>query len=100
MPVLAKFCGIVIRMLIGPTIGMRVHAFHGDSEVVVALNPLRVIQSDAPQWVDARVLAWIREHQNELFAPWNPAMPVLEAGGLGNATHDRRLPTRSEWPNG
>jgi len=70
MPVLARFCGIVIRMLMGPTIGMRLHAFHGDTEVVLGLNPVRVIQSDAPAWVVAEVLNWARGHEPEIRNSW------------------------------
>jgi hypothetical protein len=32
MPVLAKSCGIVIRLLIDRTLGTPFHAFYGDSE--------------------------------------------------------------------
>ena len=51
MPVLAKSYGIVMRMLIDQTFGTHFHAFFGDSELVIGLNPLRVIQGEAPPWV-------------------------------------------------
>ena len=51
MPVLSKFNGIVIRMLLDRTFGMRLHAFYGDTELVIGLNPPRVIQGDVPAWV-------------------------------------------------
>jgi len=66
MPVIAKFCGIVIRLMIDRTFGVHIHAFHDDSETVVGLNPLRVIQSDAPDWVRDWVLWWIRHHEHQL----------------------------------
>jgi hypothetical protein len=80
MPVLAKFCGIVIRMMVGTTIGTRVHAFHEGSELVIALHPLRVLHSEVPSWVEAQVLHWIQEHRGELFSPWCVAHPVLQDG--------------------
>ncbi len=80
MPVLAKFSGIAIRIMVGPTIGTRVHAFYNDTEIVIALNPVRVLQSDVPPWVEAQVLHWIHDHQAELFGPWC-AIPQYEGDG-------------------
>jgi hypothetical protein len=65
MPVLAKFYGIVIRMLFDQTFGTHFHAFYGDSELVIGLNPLRVIQGDAPPWVREWALDWVGHYQNE-----------------------------------
>lgn len=70
MPVIAKFYGIVIRMLCARALGARFHAFYGDSELVVGLWPVRIIQGDAPQRVRDLVLEWAREHQQELLAGW------------------------------
>jgi hypothetical protein len=68
MPVIAKFCGIVMRLLIDRSFGIHLHAFYGDSEVVIALNPLRVIQGDAPPWVQDWALWWVKHHQSELLS--------------------------------
>jgi hypothetical protein len=67
MPVLSKLHGIVIRTLIDQTFGVHLHAFHGDSEMVVAVDTMRVIQSDVPDWVEAWVLDWARRHAEELI---------------------------------
>ncbi len=67
MPVLAKFCGIVIRLLCIRPFGTRLHAFYGDSELVIHLPSLRVIQGDAPQRVNELVLEWARRHYGELI---------------------------------
>ncbi|HEY9175048.1 MAG TPA: DUF4160 domain-containing protein [Verrucomicrobiae bacterium] len=67
MPVIARFFGIVMRLVIDRTFGMHVHAFYGDCELVVALNPLRVIQGDVPSWVQERVLGWLDLHERELL---------------------------------
>jgi hypothetical protein len=64
MPVLAKFGGIVIRMLIDRTFGTHFHAFYGDCELVIALNPLRVIQGDSPAWVKEWALEWVKYHES------------------------------------
>jgi hypothetical protein len=68
MPVIAKFCRIVMRLLIDRTFGVHLHAFYEDSEMVVGLNPVRVIQSDSPPWVQDWVLWWVEHHQAELLA--------------------------------
>ena len=82
MPVLAKFCGIVIRLLMGPTIGTRLHAFHGNAEVIIGFNPVRIIQSDAPPWVEAEVLGWARYHEQEFRNSWGrDALPMPQVLG-------------------
>ena len=68
MPVLCKLHGIIIRMLTDRTFGVHLHAFYGGSEMVVGLNPLRVIQSEVPSWVEEWVLEWGRRHAAEVRA--------------------------------
>ena len=67
MPVIAKFCGIVLRLLTDQTFGTHVHAFYRDFELVIGLNPLRVIQGDAPSWVRGWALEWVGHHQHDLL---------------------------------
>jgi hypothetical protein len=64
MPVLTKFRGIVIRLLFHQTFGTHYHAFYGDSELVIALNPLRIIQGEAPSWVGDWALEWVKQHRS------------------------------------
>jgi hypothetical protein len=66
MPVLLKLYGIVIRLIRDRTFGTRLHAFYGGHELVVALQPLRVLQGDVPEWVSNFVMDWAREHYREL----------------------------------
>jgi hypothetical protein len=66
MPVLAKFYGIVIRKLIGRSFGIHLHAFYGDTEMIVALNPVRIVQSEAPSWVEELVINWVHQHEKEV----------------------------------
>jgi len=63
MTVLTKFRGIVIRLLFHQTFGTHYHAFYGDSELVIALNPLRIIQGDAPSWVGEWALDWVKNNR-------------------------------------
>jgi hypothetical protein len=70
MPVLAKFYGIVVRMLFAPLLGAHFHAIYGEQELVISIRPLGVIQGDAPERVRDLVLEWARRHQSELQAAW------------------------------
>jgi hypothetical protein len=71
MPVLSKFYGIVIRMLFAYPSAAHFHAIANDSELVVGIRPLRIIQGNAPLRVRAMVLEWAEQHQDELLAAWN-----------------------------
>lgn len=71
MPVIAKFYGIVIRMLCVRLLGARIHAFYGNWELVIGLAPLRIIGGEAPSWVRIRVMTWAVSHQEDLLDAWN-----------------------------
>ncbi len=70
MPVLSKFYGVVIRMVFIQPYGAHFHAFYDNSELVVGIDPLRIIQGEAPSRVRAMVLEWAASHQPELMAAW------------------------------
>ena len=71
MPVIARFYGIIIRMMRAREFGARFHAMYGDSELVVGLFPLRIIHGEAPGRVKALVLEWAVAHQQELLGAWH-----------------------------
>jgi hypothetical protein len=77
MPVLEKFRGIVIRLIYDQTLGARLHAFYEGAELVVSLQPVRVLQGEVPQWVKEWVLGWAREHKDEVV---HFAVAALPAG--------------------
>jgi len=82
MPVISKFYGIVIRMLIVRPFVAHFHAFYENCELIVGIAPLRVIQGDAPRRVRAMVIEWAAQHQQELQEAWNrlgraqPPLPI------------------------
>jgi len=76
MPVLSKFDGIVIRMLIDRTFGTRLHAIYGDTELVMGVNPLRIIQGDVPLWVQDRALDWAAHHREQYSGAMNIDMSL------------------------
>ena len=71
MPVLAKFYGIVIRMLSVQSVAARFHAIYDRFELVVQIEPLHILYGDAPVRVQGMVLEWAEQHQQELLAAWN-----------------------------
>ena len=63
----------MIRLLSLQSLGTRLHAFHGDSELVLDLKSLRVIDGSFTEPLKQMVLAWARAHQRELLAGlWQP----------------------------
>jgi hypothetical protein len=73
MPVVARFCGIVIRLLRLGQLGVRLHAFFEGREMVVDLATLRTLQENVPLGVRRLVLAWARQHRPELLDRWRPS---------------------------
>ncbi len=71
MPVISKFYGIVIRMLVIRPFAAHFHAIYDNTELVVSLSPVRIIQGDAPWRVRDMVLEWAALHQQELLEAWN-----------------------------
>ncbi len=67
MPVIAKFCGIVIRLLTLRSFGNRIHAFYGDEELVLDLDEMRIVSGHLPDRVLRMVMAWARQHRDEIF---------------------------------
>lgn len=71
MPVISKFYGIVIRMLVIRPFVARFHAIYDNTELIVGVSPVRIIQGDAPRRVREMVLEWASQHQQELLEAWN-----------------------------
>jgi len=82
--VIARFCGIVVRLLCLGQFGTRLHAFHGDSELVVDLSTLRVLSDTTPEWVRFTVLSWAEDHQPELLrGTWRFHLPLSAQPAAG-----------------
>ncbi len=71
MPVISKFYGIVIRMLFIRPFVAHFHAFYSGSELVVGIDPPRILLGDAPRRVRLMALEWARIHQGELQEDWS-----------------------------
>lgn len=79
MPVIARFGGIIIRLLCLGAVGHRLHAFHGDNELVVDLDELRILQGNASNRISRQVLAWARQHRFEILASLSRRRPATHA---------------------
>lgn len=85
MPVLARFCGIVVRMLFTPLVEARFSAFYGDQELVVAIESVCVVQGEADQEIRRQVLTWAQHHQRELMAAWRRCGLGLPPMGIASS---------------
>ncbi len=81
MPVLARFYGIVIRLICLRQLGTRLHAFYEGAELVMDVQTLKVIQGDVPQRVRDMVVEWARAHYQELLS--NSALMLLRQRPVG-----------------
>jgi Domain of unknown function (DUF4160) len=70
MPTLSVFFGIVIKMYFDDHSPPHFHAEYGEHELVVGINPIRVLAGDAPHRVRSLVFEWAAMHQQELSEDW------------------------------
>ncbi len=70
MPVISRFYGIVIRMYYRDHAPPHFHAVYGENEVVVGIDPIAVIEGEAPNRIRSMVLEWAALHQSELRENW------------------------------
>lgn len=79
MPVLSKFYGIVIRMAFTRAFIAHFHAIYGQSELVVGIAPVRIIQGMRRHEFVTWCFNGGAEHQRELLEAWSRcgAIPPL-----------------------
>ena len=70
MPTLSQFYGISIRMYYNDHAPPHFHALYGGQEIVVAINPIQIMQGNASQRVKSLTLEWAALHQQELIEDW------------------------------
>jgi hypothetical protein len=71
MPVVSRFYGIIIRMFYRDHLPPHFHVEHGEYELVVEINPIRIKEGKAPNRVRSMVLEWAALHQQELLDNWH-----------------------------
>lgn len=82
MPVIAKFYGIVIRMMFVPPFAAHFHAIYNNYELMVGIAPLRIIQGNAPGRMRSMVLEWALNHQQELMDAWTRLSAAQKPVGI------------------
>ena len=70
MPVIARFYGIEVKMYVNDHGIPHVHAIYAEYELVIGINPAKVISGNAPRRVQSMMLEWIGLHQTELEDNW------------------------------
>lgn len=70
MPVVSRFLGIVIRMYFDDHAPPHFHAFYGESEVIVRIEPVVRLAGRLPPRALALVVEWATLHQEELDRNW------------------------------
>ncbi|MFZ4512950.1 MAG: DUF4160 domain-containing protein [Geothrix sp.] len=82
MPELARFFGIVVVMLYRDHAPPHFHAFYGEEEWRVGIQPIRVLTGGGSGRVRSLLLEWAALHQDELLADWvraqnrEPLLPI------------------------
>ncbi len=82
MPELARFFGIVVVMLYRDHAPPHFHAFYGEEEWRVGIQPIRVLTGVGSSRVRSLLLEWAALHQDELLADWvraqnrEPLLPI------------------------
>jgi hypothetical protein len=70
MPVISRFLGIVIRMYFNDHAPPHFHAFYGDDEAVMRIDPVTVLAGELPPRALALVTKWATLHQDEIMENW------------------------------
>jgi hypothetical protein len=70
MPTISQFYGILIQMYYSDHNPPHFHAIYGDHELLLGINPIKILEGSAPGRVKSMVLEWAAIHQTELLEDW------------------------------
>ncbi len=70
MPKICRWHGIVIEMFAPDHPPPHFHAQYAEFEARIAIDPVRVLESDLPRRVLAEVLDWAQLRHAELLGDW------------------------------
>jgi hypothetical protein len=71
MPEISRFFGIIIRMFFDDHAPPHLHAAYGEFAAVLAIDPIRVMESTLPARALSLVIEWMALHREELLDNWN-----------------------------
>ena len=70
MPKISEFLGIIIYMYYREHNPPHFHAFYGEREASIAINPPSLIEGSLPPRVLGLVIEWATLHKQELQEDW------------------------------
>lgn len=70
MPTISTFYGILIQIYYSDHNPPHFHAIYQESEVLVGISPIRILEGRVPNRVKSMVLEWAALHQAELMDDW------------------------------
>lgn len=70
MPTVASFNGVKVVIYFNDHMPPHFHAFHGEHEAAVGMDPVAILDGSLPGAVKKDVLAWAARHTAELLANW------------------------------
>lgn len=73
MPTICRFYGITIRMYFRDHPPPHFHAVYGDTEALIDIQTLGILEGYLPRRAAALVLEWAELHQDELMHAWDEA---------------------------
>jgi hypothetical protein len=74
VPRISEFYGIVIFMYYRDHEPAHFHAWYGEYQAVIGIDPIRIMEGRLPTRARALVLEWASLHQAELQANWRRAL--------------------------
>lgn len=85
MPRISQFFGVTIVMYFNDHAPPHFHAWYGEHESAIGIDPLGQLWGDLPPRALGLVLEWAVSHQGELLADWERAregQPLLPIAPL------------------
>jgi hypothetical protein len=73
MPQISRFFGIIISMYFDDHNPPHFHARYGETECLISIAELRVIEGEIPSRALGLVIEWAVIHQEELWEDWHLA---------------------------
>jgi hypothetical protein len=70
MPEISRFFGIVIRMYFDDHNPPHLHAFYGECEAQIGIEPIALLNGALPARAASMVFEWAALHQRELMQNW------------------------------
>lgn len=73
MPEISRFYGIIIRMYYNDHNPPHFHAVYGESEAVVEIKTLEILEGKLPKRAKMLIIEWAIKHRDELLENWEKA---------------------------